>query len=295
MSHYNPSYSMRKGENSVDFTSAAAFLSMACTGLADGETVRDVLCPFCVGGRSQEKSFVVTRQGNILKYVCFRASCGKSGITGFNGSLVGETKNPLIKKASDPVGRPFQGDIAALTAAQARFLFAKYQLTPNELSASGVRYAPLSRRYVFPVRSPHYEFRGYMLRGYDGNLPKWDAFPEKYAETWLSWNQKAATKNPGGPIVIVEDQISALKVARNFVSVALLGTMFNHGKVAELITQGNKIVLALDADAWGKAIDSADAYKFYFDKMLSVVKLDKDLKYETDARINEIVMGAIKE
>ncbi len=62
-----------------------------------------------------------------------------------------------------------------------------------------------------------------------------------------------------------------------------------------MLSQNKTLVLALDADAYGKAIESADAFKFYLDKNLRIARLDKDLKYETDSHIKDLVMAAIKD
>lgn len=93
---------------------------------------------------------------------------------------------------------------------------------------------------------------------------------------------------------MVEDQISSLKVSRKFPSVALLGTALNHYKLKELLSFGNPLVLALDSDAYNKAIIQLEQFKFFLDKKCRVVQLGKDLKYETDSAIADIIGKAME-
>jgi hypothetical protein len=46
-----------------------------------------IVCPFCEGGSSKEKSFIITKEGRNVKYMCHRASCNARGNTNYRGEL----------------------------------------------------------------------------------------------------------------------------------------------------------------------------------------------------------------
>lgn len=292
-----PPSNMYKRNEDATTREAHLFIAMAGAALDEGETVRDVVCPFCLGGQSKEKAFALTREGNIFKYICHRASCGKKGYVDRRGSLVAPDKTDESKTV--PVkneARKYYGTFSALENNQVRLLCSKYGLTPNELSTHGVKYAPQAKRYAWPVYGPHWQLRGYMLHSLENYRPKWDGYKYLTDEPWMCWYKRPGAKfiGPGDPLVVVEDQISALKVSRQYEAAALLGVELNHLKIQELLDRGRPMVWALDADAYNKAIRTINEWRFYLNKQARVVQLSKDLKYEPDGRINSIISSAME-
>ena len=49
------------------------------SNLSEGETLR-VICPFCSGGMSAERTLSITRNEGLV-WQCFRAKCGVTGAT----------------------------------------------------------------------------------------------------------------------------------------------------------------------------------------------------------------------
>lgn len=78
-------------------------------------------------------------------------------------------------------------------------------------------------------------------------------------------------------IIIVEDQLSAIRASDYLTSVALLGTHLNDERVQELrAAKMRPIYLALDNDAIGTAVKHVVKYKSLLPMRL--VRLSKDIK-----------------
>jgi DNA primase len=82
-----------------------------------------------------------------------------------------------------------------------------------------------------------------------------------------------------GSVVLVEDQISAIRVNQDtgHTACALLGTGLNEEKVAEIQRYFRHVLLALDADATGQAFSMARKWGQAFESF-RVVILDRDIK-----------------
>lgn len=109
-----------------------------------------------------------------------------------------------------------------------------------------------------------------MLRSLDGAKPKVISHTEKGAMAWYINHT-----TPG--IIIVEDQLSAVRASRYLSSVALLGTNLSEERVAEIRRTGNSpVYLALDNDAISSAVKYVVKYRSVLP--LQLVRLDKDIK-----------------
>ncbi len=281
---------------SKDYVRAAhAVILLAGAHLADGETVRNVLCPFCGGGQNQEKAFALTREGYVFKYCCHRASCGEKGRVNKNGSFIDETRQADSSQSLVAKPRILRDPLMAIPLVRIQYLINKYGFTSQDLYKAGISWEPQTKRYVVPVRSPYGVHRGYMLRS-PFTIPKWDAYQEDIADPWCAWyapTMQDFVNEAKRPVVIVEDQLSAIKVARQFVCCSLLGTDLNYQKSAELLEIGGPWIMALDADAYNKSIHQMHQWRFYFGDDIQVVKLVRDLKFEPDEAIRHIVLGAV--
>ena len=92
----------------------------------------------------------------------------------------------------------------------------------------------------------------------------------------------------GGSVILVEDIISANKMFPHFPCVALLGVHLNEKKMEYLLQQGvNHVIIALDNDATRQAIRIARKWIV----KLTILPLARDLKDETDERLQEIAEG----
>ena len=121
-----------------------------------------------------------------------------------------------------------------------------------------------------PVRDAQGAALGVMLRALDGRKPKVISHTEQGATAWYT-NLTA----PG--VIIVEDQLSALRASSFLTSVALLGTNLSDERVAEIRKAGHRpVFLALDNDAIASAVKYVVKYRSTLPMQL--VRLDKDIK-----------------
>ena len=175
----------------------------------------------------------------------------------------------------------------------------RYGITDSEVIDYGIGYVPdyatisNSRRdrVVLPCYSStglavlqhrkldtDYDSRKYVTNG-NG------VFDSKYrcrriVETYDPWT-----------VVLVEDILSAIKVGRQFRSIALLTVHADYDKLLESIAHATKIVVWLDNDniAVRKAARMLQRKLGLLGKQVSVVTSNADPKHHTDAEILEII------
>jgi hypothetical protein len=234
-------------------------------------------CPQC---NAQEKSFSVftTLEGG-LRGVCHRASCGYR---------TGEM-SPLTERRAPPGrhSRRYTGEFG--TVAQLHALMERMEARFGEDCG---RYSCTAQgEPLLHVLSPSGLLRGYVKRaifwGEAGTGPKTVSYAEDLEQPFLSWHGAY-----GRPLVLVEDIVSAAKVAAaGACGVALLGNALNAEKVREIARNGGstgEVVIALDADATALAFEQARKWGMAFRKC-RVAILERDLKEEDVADIANIL------
>jgi DNA primase len=128
-----------------------------------------------------------------------------------------------------------------------------------------------SGRLILPVRDVNGTLYGFVARRLgEGRGPKTLSFLE---DSRGAWYHRAGSKS----IVLVEDQLSAIRVSNHVSAVALMGTNISDSLVSALVKQGYDTVhLALDKDAYNKAIRTAVTLRSKL--KLRVPQLEKDAK-----------------
>lgn len=265
-------------------------LLVALTGahMNDGESSRAELCPSCFGGSSGERAFSIMRSGNTIFFKCFRASCAIRGSTDVYGTL-GDTKIELVPKAVDR-RRFFTGKLIPLQPDHHKLLGSKYGIWAEEFHDARVLFDPQEGRFSFPVLSPSGLVRGMSLRSFDPHKLKWDHYREDWLNPWMAWYERPYVSK-SKPLIIVEDQISALKVSRSYLAVAILGTHLNLEMVQEIgmIADQRQVLLALDKDATAKAVEFVDQFKFFTNGRFAAMALDKDIKFMSTPEVLSLV------
>lgn len=221
-------------------------------GLGDEETQGAEVCPACEGGTSEEKSLSVTRRGDVLLYNCHRASCefrGSVRVSGFQprfNDTSQQTKSSPVRVPTTPINQAF-----------AKLLATRYGITTEVVEFANVGWTgdglgTYERRISYPIYGPDSKQRGSNYRSYQGAKPKSLIKLNSEDELALAWYKYLRTSNT---LVLVEDQVSAMRLAPYVHAVALLGTHISEAK-AEEIKEGKykNIVLSLDPDAVGNAI-----------------------------------------
>lgn len=120
-----------------------------------------------------------------------------------------------------------------------------------------------------------------MLRALDGRKPKAVSHTEKGA---MAWYINRTTRS----LIIVEDQLSALRASDYSNSVALLGTNLSEERVAEIKKSGfSPVFLALDNDAIAAAVRYVVRYRSTLP--LRLLRLTKDIKDMSHEELGELM------
>lgn len=273
------------GENNA-FVQLRHFAATIETGTTDRTE-----CPWCGGGSGAESAFAVTRTSEAeALYKCHRASCGKAGrlaVWGFRLPQLNST--PKERKSFTP--RLHSRDTAQLGEEWNSELLDLYGLRHEETYWAGWRQELDSGNLVVPVCSSLGVVRGVEVRRSKVQIP-FTSSPktESYRvldEPWMGWYRGIGT----GPIVLVEDAISALKVSRHFQVGCLHGSHITLDMLLECLNISGvhgDLILALDKDATSKALKFIVEWRFLAPNFRAV-PLSKDLKYSSDSEILAIL------
>ncbi len=260
--------------------------------LPSGQTQSGEICPSCGGGASKEKSFSVTNGNGTLLFHCHRSSCDLRGaITGGGMPSFEAGRRALDGKTSYP-------RIKTIPLAQAtvKFLAAKYRLPEESVEYAGFRWSGeadgrYGRRISMPIYGPDGRERGTSYRSYEGAKPK--AIVELRDEScivgsWYKWRRASEV------LVLVEDQISAIKLAPYVHALALLGTNISEELAEEIATANYKqVLICLDEDAILKAVKLQLAWRGKI-KHLQVVALGTtDIKDMTDEDFTKFLHSSV--
>jgi hypothetical protein len=269
-------------------------VALEYVGLHDGASRRG-LCPVCKGGSSGELSFAVTREGRALLYVCHRASCDTSGVLTANDHSTGSVHRPSERR-TEQHRPPYSLPLHPLGDGWKEYLFNKYYLDGTFDYFDGLRVTE-DRRLALPVYDDRGAREDLTLRNCRYNIPdvpKGDVYvSDRKAWTGASWYIRAARSAKDyavpGALVLVEDQLSAIRLSPHVHAMSLLGVGMNITKVnqiADFILRCGQhydpidtVVLAFDADATKSAIKVWREYKHWLP--LKVMRLHKDFKNMT--------------
>lgn len=266
-------------------------IRLLALGLGQDETLPNDICPKCGGGYDKEKSFSISRIDSGLLYNCFRATCHFGGLIPETSRRVSNNStmsNNTIKHA--PTGgdepkrtgghkrnkrNPFPYSTVNLSAENHAFLSNKFGFTKEEFDNAHIRWCPDTQSFIIPIFDVHGFKVGVIDRSWSGRTIKainhWNTPADK--RTNLYWPNPV--EDVSGPLVVVEDFASAIKVARYRPAVAILGSSFGEKEAVQMREVTDTVVFALDNDATGQAIKLRDKYKLLFNKII-VMALDKD-------------------
>lgn len=253
-------------------------------GIPKGETEHGLICPYCGGGKSGDRSLSVTvKETGAILYKCHRASCSAKGIVGSRGT--GGLHTSIGSSVFNPA--KYTGKLAPLNNEDFEFFEKRYGLPAEYIINAGWARADDFNNVsgippvVMPIISPKGAIRGICLRRMESETRKQIRVYKETPEPLVCWY-----RNSNRPVVVVEDQISALKAAKYCTSAALMGTALNYDKIEEIAAtaENNPVYLALDKDASKKVFDYFLLYRAVVPK-LSVLLLDRDIKDMPDEDI----------
>ena len=235
--------------------------------VAPGEQVRDV-CPFCGGGRTKERSFVAINEGGVIRYICHRGSCGKKG-TWLSEFEVGKTL-----ANSEKVCKPWPHKYTP-PKQELKSFASKYHLSDADLARLRPRKCTDDyghSRWWYPIFGPHGSVHGGQARTLEPVRPKTLTFVED-GYSLGSWYVKDGAET----VALVEDQVSACKLAERVTTVALMGCHLNDTLLMFLAKHTKHLKIALDYDALDKATKMAERVAPYFHSV-QVIPLTSDIK-----------------
>lgn len=245
--------------------------------LSEGESSR-IDCPKC-GGRN---TFTMTKQSGIVVYNCYKLGCGCRGAApvGLSREDVAayfKTKEPLQQQENASMEIPLSFVYTLHDPAVQRFIN-KWKLHDVTLM-----YDQIDSRVVFPLHDSSMRMVDAVGRSLSGAVPKWLRYTGK-GDYYTYGNSSNTTA------VVVEDCISAVavhKCCRNATGVAILGTTLTDKQV-ELLTQYNRVVIALDPDAVSKTIEFTQQLRLYVDDVKALY-LSDDIKYREPQDVSNLM------
>lgn len=252
--------------------------------LFDGESRSGLLCPKCEGGRTRERSMSAWRDGHHIYYKCHRASCGAGGRVIAFSSEVGSVAS---RDDEAPTARGSIPRILEIPDTSYGLLLERYGIPEGLLARAGAGWIDSGKgRLYLPCLGPGGETNGYVARSLAGEEPK--ALIHRL-NTDIGKDLMAFYKGPGRALVIVEDQLSAIRASQYTNSVALVGTHLSDSRMESILsTRPSKMFIALDKDATDKAI------KYAFKYGIKIIPLEKDLKDCTEDELLERLEPCLK-
>ena len=221
-------------------------IKLACLDIPLEGTAQ-LVCPFCKGGSTGERSLNVRRVEAGILYNCKRASCGKHGIVGSRYT------RDHTRKYKDHKTNHYQGITEELPEEVYNKMFGVYGIPMSTVLAEGVRYCSGLDRVYFPV----YDYRGYcigeVLKAANGQKPK--VLINKFSIDVPFWHFSLITvveHRLSEKLILVEDQTSSIKVTEVAPCAALLGTQLSDSILNQL-RQFNlrEVVVFMDGDRAG--------------------------------------------
>jgi hypothetical protein len=273
---------------------------LAAEQLGIGESLKREECPAC---SAPERSFSITRQEHGVLYNCFRASCSFRGFLPTSGVLY-QTRAPRAEAKPNP----YRGELLPLTDTDEQYFEDRFELSPVPMGVSVTD----GGHYAMALYRPDGRQDGLIVRrgGWTGE-PQMPVDRNRYCDgpktvlyrdtlrAATSWYAPVyeklscrydVTALHRGIIVLVEDCISAMKVAQAGVrACALVGAELNDDKVREIAQEHpTEVILALDKDATGNAFKQARKYGLAFRK-IRVACLERDIKDEDRRNVLEVL------
>lgn len=251
-----------------------------------GLSLAGELCPRCKGGRTGEHTLSVARyEDNTLVWNCHRASCG------FKGRDSTRASNPEAAASKPPTKTRELPEVTSLVRIPEKareLLRTKYFFTDEHLELGRLgwtnelaRTIDAAGRLYVPVFNWKGVRDGYILRSLTGDKPKALTFVKSGSMCWYH-------KDNCDKVVIVEDQLSAIRLSKYVTAIALLGTNLNSSRVHEILSaKARDYYLWLDGDAFNLAVKYA--LRFKGEIKFNITKLTKDIKDLDEEELKQLL------
>ena len=290
-------------------------LELLAADLEDGSTNR-YYCIRCSKNmaRTSDKTMAITREGNRLLFICYRATCGFKGTTGtsmnyIHDSFTGKSKDKLISLANANLSNSqvqmrkritsvskckcasfvpnnavaldshYRWGLKGLTREMIEFFMINFFITEGGIKRNNIRYNSDLDSFAFPIYDPLGKEIGIVDRSYSGRSPKSIQYWHSNSlELTLHFPVSGIkSNNPTDCVYLVEDHLSAIRLADYTHVAALCGSYISAKNALSLSKMYDSIVLMLDNDATDKAIKQKIKYQHMFSRF-DVRFLSKDIK-----------------
>lgn len=249
----------------------------------------------CPAGTDTRKRLYIRRTDDGCTILAHCHNCGESGFvfeTGIRSLSTiksiahgshSNTSNTSRNPGTLALPRDFEGDPRGWSI-QGRSWVYQYGITDAEIKKYGIGYSANSGRVILPA------WEDGVLVGYQERrvLPN-DTGP-KYLTHWKEkgyvWKDLTISKDT---VVLCEDILSGIKLARHVSSVALIGTHLNRNHYAKILEYKHiKIFLDNDnADVKMKAVKLKNDLSLYVPNV-SIISIEKNPKACTNKELIEL-------
>lgn len=258
------------------------------------DEVRTILCPFCqrdwiAQGKPESwkpaESFSLKRVPAGYVYICFRASCTDGNKGGILSSSADKPAGVSKKKSRV---RYFSGELSPLSTEVYDLHLQQYGIVYFVFQKENYQWWEERQRIYIPI----VDHRGYEIganaKTVVNSKPKTIMYPFCDDVPLVHWPllSRISFKDT---VVLVEDQISALKVAHVAPSVSINGTHISEDMIKYFINLGIKQVkIMFDPDAVGKAIKYKSKYHGVFANV-DVISTTQDPKWYSFDQLQKVL------
>lgn len=252
-----------------------------------GASEAGVLCPFCNGGRSNERSMSITHRDDGVKlYICHRAKCGAAGRINPDGYVPPET--PEVKEFEP---RFYAHETIDIDTDLRNHLWRTYQIGINDIKRFDLKMEKPTLRLVIPIKDSLGRGLGHESR-MAWSMPGPKTLHYKVKDVpWMGWFFWPTSDLKKG-VLLVEDVLSAIKCCSVMPTVSLMGSHLTLAMLMEVLKDTDNIILALDKDATEKAWKFKKKFQFIAPSM-RIMCLERDLKYEDIKTIKGLLDEAL--
>lgn len=205
------------------------------------------------------------RRGNNLQrwpdghahcFACTYHEFNMQGTVGYMGNIL-EVEQLKKNKMFEAPDLKLPDDATTSIDAVALIWLAKYDIELNEVEQYDFRWSPSKKMLIFPFYANEYEDHHHegKLMGWQGRSFNLNSQMQYYKVGGFIdfYNVLNFEGGKGDELIIVEDYISAIKVARQFTTMALLGSQMSTPRMNGLKKWTQHLTFWLDEDKADKA------------------------------------------
>lgn len=164
----------------------------------------------------------------------------------------------------------------------------KYGIIRDEIIENDIRWSDFKQWLIFPIREQGGSLLAWQARNFQIN--------EQYASKWISRGNMQAImhvlgfkKHPDSPLVVVEDVVSAIKVARHSRALCVFGSQIQVRQFLRMKYLTKEIILWLDGDKYVESLAFSKKAKLVTGLPTRVIFTSRDPKDHSDDEIKNIL------